>query len=53
MLRKPNLFYQLKNIGDRINYLLFMDNVKLFVKSSEQVDSLVNFVRMVSDNIKT
>ena len=52
VLRKTNIFHQLKKKGERINHLIFMDNLKLFVKSSEQLDSLVNSVRKFSADIK-
>ena len=52
MLRKTKIFYQLKKGGEKINHLLFMDDLKLFAKNEEQIDSLVNSVRIFSDGIK-
>ena len=42
------------NHGDkktRINHLLFMDDLKLFAKSNDQIDSLVNTVYTLSEVI--
>ena len=52
VLRKTKIFYQLKRGGEKINHLLFMDDLKLFAKSEEQIDSMVNSVRIFLDNIK-
>ena len=35
----------------RINHMLFMDDLKLFGKSERQIESLVNTVHAVSDDI--
>ena len=35
----------------RINHLLFMDDLKLFAKSNDQIDSLVNTVYTLSEVI--
>ena len=51
VLRKTKIFYQLER-GEKINHLLFMGDLKLFAKSEEQIDSLVNSVRIFSDDIK-
>ena len=37
--------------GCRINHLLFMDDLKLFAKNEKEVDSLVQTVRIFSDDI--
>ena len=52
VLRKTNIFYELKKKGERINHLLFMDDLKLFAKDKDQIDSLVNTVRVFSEDIK-
>ena len=46
MLRQTKASYELKKGGKKINYLLFMDDLKLFAKNEDQIDSLVNTVRM-------
>ena len=52
MLRKTNIFYEVRKKGKRINHLLFMDDLKLFAKNVDQIDSLVNTVRIFSEDIK-
>ena len=37
--------------GCRINHLLFMDDLKLFAKNEKEIDSLVQTVRIFSDDI--
>ena len=52
MLRKTNIFYEVRKKGERINRLLFMDDLKLFGKNVDQIGSLVNTVRIFSEDIK-
>ena len=52
MLRKTNIFYEVRKKGERINHLLFMDDLKLFAKNVDQIDSLVNTVRIFSEDMK-
>ena len=52
MLRKKNIFYEVRKKGERINHSLFMDDLKLFVKKVDQIDSSVNTVRIFSEDIK-
>ena len=52
MLRKTNIFYEVRKKGERINHLLFMDDLKLFTKTVDQIGSLVNTVRIFSEDIK-
>ena len=52
MLRKTNIFYEVRKKGQRINHLLFMDDLKLFAKNVDQIDSLENTVKLFSDDIK-
>ena len=50
--RKPrHKFYELKKGGKKINHL-FMDDLKLFAKNEDQIDNLVNKVRIFSEDIK-
>ena len=39
LLRKAKILYQLKKGGERISHLLFMDGLKLFPKSEDQLES--------------
>ena len=52
MLRKTNIFYEVKKKRERINHLLFMDDLKLFAKNVDQIEILVNAVRIFSEDIK-
>lgn len=53
VVRKIKIFYQLKKKSERIIHGIFMDDLKLFAKCSEEVDSIRNSVRIVPDKIKT
>ena len=52
VLEKTEIGYQLKKGGTRINHLMFMDDIKLFGKSTKDIDSLVQTVRIVSGDIR-
>lgn len=41
VLRKINVHYELGDKVTKLNHLLFMDDLKLFAKSHDQIDSLV------------
>ena len=44
--------YRLAKVGPELNHLLFMnDQVKLFARSEKEVDSLVQTVRICSEDI--
>ena len=52
LVRQTKAWYELKKGGKKINHLLFMDDLKLFAKNEDQMDSLVNTVRIFSEDIK-
>ena len=52
ILRQTKTFCELRKGGKKINHLLFMDDLKLFAKNEDQMDSLVNTVRIFSEDIK-
>ena len=52
ILRKTKGKYQLGKEGESINHLLFMDDVKLYGNDERQIDSLINTVRVSSDDIR-
>ena len=52
MLKKTNIFYEVRKKGKRINHLLLIDDLKLFAKNVYQIDSSVNTVRIFSEDIK-
>ena len=36
----------------RINHLLYMDDLKLYAKYEKQIDTLINIVRVFTDDIR-
>ena len=52
ILRKTKGKYQLGKEGESINHLLFMDDLKLYGSDERQIDSLINTVRVFSDDIR-
>ena len=52
VLRQTKASYELKKGGKKINHLLFMDDLKLFTKNEDQIDNLVNTVRIFLEDIK-
>ena len=51
ILRKVNTSYEWGKKEYKLNYLLFMDDLKLFLKSEEQMHILVRTVYIFSTNI--
>ena len=51
LLRKVKAFYEWGRIEFKINHLLFKYDLKLFGKSDDQIDSLVQTVFTLSENI--
>ncbi|XP_063595812.1 uncharacterized protein LOC134772704 [Penaeus indicus] len=51
ILRKVAASYEWGNKEFRINHLLFMDDLKLFAKNQDQIDSLVQTVHLFSEDI--
>ena len=41
LLRKVNVFYEWRKKEYKLNHLLIMDDLKLYSKSEEQIDSLI------------
>ena len=52
MLRKASPGYELANSKEKMNHLLFMDNLKLYSKTEKTLDSLIQMVRIFSNDIK-
>ena len=50
ILRKSTAGYDLAN-EFKVNHLLFMDDLKLFGKNEDQIDSLVQTVQLFSEDI--
>ena len=51
VLRKCGAGYDFSSNGQKINHLLFMDDLKLYAKSEKALDSLVQTVRLFSSDI--
>ena len=51
LLRRAKAGYEWGNKGFKLNHMLFMDDLKLFVKSKNQIDSLVQTVHILSEDI--
>ena len=52
ILRKVAAFYEWGHKGSKINHLLFMDDLKVFSKNENQMDSLVQTVHFFSKDIR-
>ena len=52
ILRKARARYNLGKEGGSINHLLFMDDLKLFGKDEDEINSLVNTVSIFSKDIQ-
>ena len=51
LLRKVNVFYEWGKKEYKLNHLLFMDDLKLYSKSEEQIDSLIQTTHIFSTDI--
>ena len=51
VLRKAKAAYEFSESKEKIKHLLFMDNLKLYSQSEEELDSLVQTVRVFSEDI--
>ena len=51
ILRKVKFHYELGDKLKRLNYLLFVDDLKIFAKSENQIDPLLNTVYLLSEDI--
>ena len=52
VLRETEMGYQLEKNGPKISHMLFMDDLKLFGKTDNEIDSLVQTVQQWSADIK-
>ena len=50
MLDKSTYEYRFKS-GTTINHLLYMDNIKLYAKNEQDIESLIHLTRVFSSNI--
>ena len=51
ILRKAKAAYEFSESKEKINHLLFMDDLKLYSRSEKRLDSLVQTVRVFSEDI--
>ena len=51
ILRKAKAAYEFSESNEKINHLLFMDDLKLYNRSEKGLDSLVQTVRVFSEDI--
>ena len=51
ILRKAKAAYEFAGSREKINHLLFMDDLKLYSKSEKELDSLIQTVRIFSEDI--
>ena len=51
ILRKARAAYEFSESKEKINHLLFMDDLKLYSWSEKELDSLVHTVRVFSEDI--
>ena len=51
ILRNTQAGYKISKSEEKINHLLFMDDLKLYSKNEKELDSLVQTVRIFSDDI--
>ena len=52
ILRKTKAAYEFSENKEKINHLLFMDDLKLYSRSEKGLDSLVQTVRIFSEDIE-
>ena len=51
ILRKSKAGYEFSKTGEKVNNLLFMDDLKLYAKNEKSLDSLIQTVRIFSKDI--
>ena len=52
ILRKTKATYEFSGSKEKINHLLFMDDMKLYTHSEKGLDSLVQAMRVFSEDIR-
>ena len=51
LLRKCTAGYKLSRSQERVNYLMYMDDIKLFAKNEKELETLIHTVRIYSRDI--
>ena len=52
ILRKTGMGYQLEKNGAKVNYLFFMDDLKLHGKNGKEIESLIKTIWQCSEDIR-
>ena len=52
ILRKFTAGYKLSKSQEKINHLMYMDDIKLFIKKEKELETLIQTVRVSSQDIK-
>ena len=52
ILRKCAAGYKLSGLQEKINHLMYMDDIKLFAKNEKELESLLHTVKIYSQDIK-
>ena len=52
ILNKTGVGYHISEQAGKINHLLYMDDLKLSAKSSTEIESLLNTVQIVNEDIR-
>ena len=51
ILRKCTAGYKLSRSQEKVNHLMYMDDIKLFTKNEKELETLIHTVRIYSRNI--
>ena len=51
ILRKCTAGYKLSRLQEKINHLMYMDDIKLFAKNEKELETLIHTVRIYSQDI--
>ena len=51
MLRKCTVRYKLSRLQEKINHLMYMDDIKLFAKNEKELETLIHIVRIYRQGI--
>ena len=51
ILRKCTVGYKLNRSQEKINYLMYIDDIKLFAKNEKELETLIHAVRIYNQNI--
>ena len=51
ILRKCTAGYKLTKSQEKINHLMYMNDIKLFAKNEKELDTLIHAVRIYSQDI--